>query len=113
MQIRCNYEVKVYTDAFDVSDDSHVRRFVDATHEHFGGIDVCVTNAGGPSAKPFAETTVAEKRHSAPPPGTTRGGCGCDRMACLGAGFVCHWPDHPRRWRRLPGNLKGLQADIE
>jgi 3-oxoacyl-[acyl-carrier protein] reductase len=59
-QIRRNYGVKVYTDAFDVSDDSHVRRFVDAMHEQFGRIDVCVTNAGGPPAKPFAQTTMAE-----------------------------------------------------
>lgn len=58
--IRRNYGVKVFTGAFDVSDDAHVRRFVDAAHEHFGRIDVCITNAGGPPAKSFAQTTMAE-----------------------------------------------------
>lgn len=54
------YGVDVYTESFDVSDDGGVRKFVDAAHRHFGRIDVCVTNAGGPPAKAFAETTMEE-----------------------------------------------------
>jgi 3-oxoacyl-[acyl-carrier protein] reductase len=59
-QIRKAYAVKVYTEAFDVGDDALVRGFVSDTEKRFGRIDICVTNAGGPPAKPFAETTMAE-----------------------------------------------------
>jgi 3-oxoacyl-[acyl-carrier protein] reductase len=37
-----------------------VRPFVEAVHRRFGRIDICVTNAGGPPAKPFLETSIAE-----------------------------------------------------
>lgn len=59
-EIRHTYGVKVYTDAFDVADDARVRRFVTDARKLFGRIDICVTNAGGPPAKPFAETTMEE-----------------------------------------------------
>lgn len=52
------YGVKVFTEAFDVSDDQAVRAFVHATHQQLGRIDVCMTNAGGPPAKPFLSTTM-------------------------------------------------------
>lgn len=52
--------VSVFTDTFDVADDDRVRRFVEAAHQRFGRIDVCVTNAGGPPAKPFLDTSMAE-----------------------------------------------------
>jgi 3-oxoacyl-[acyl-carrier protein] reductase len=52
--------VEVYTDTLDVAEDDRVRQFVEAVHRRFGHIDICVTNAGGPPAKPFAETTMAE-----------------------------------------------------
>jgi 3-oxoacyl-[acyl-carrier protein] reductase len=52
--------VEVYTDTLDVAEDDRVRQFVEAVHRCFGHIDICVTNAGGPPAKPFAETTMAE-----------------------------------------------------
>jgi len=52
--------VEVYTETLDVSDDDRVRRFIDSVHRRFGRIDICVTNAGGPPAKPFSETTMAE-----------------------------------------------------
>jgi len=54
------FGVKTFTAAFDVSDDSAVRGFVEAAHREFGRIDVCVTNAGGPPAKPFLSTTMEE-----------------------------------------------------
>lgn len=54
------YGVQTYTAAFDVSDDTAVRTFVKAVHQKFGRIDVCVTNAGGPPAKPFLATTMEE-----------------------------------------------------
>jgi 3-oxoacyl-[acyl-carrier protein] reductase len=52
------FGVQTFTAAFDVSDDSAVRSFVGAAHEKFGRIDACVTNAGGPPAKPFLSTTM-------------------------------------------------------
>ncbi|HZD76184.1 MAG TPA: SDR family oxidoreductase [Acidobacteriaceae bacterium] len=52
--------VSVHTDTFDVADDLRVRSFVEAVHRQFGRIDICVTNAGGPPAKPFLETAMAE-----------------------------------------------------
>jgi 3-oxoacyl-[acyl-carrier protein] reductase len=58
--IRHTCQVEVYTEALDVGDDARVRSFVEAAHRHFGRLDVCVTNAGGPPAKPFSETTMGE-----------------------------------------------------
>lgn len=52
--------VDVYTETFDVAEDDRVRKLCDAAHRHFGHIDVCVTNAGGPPAKSFAETTLSD-----------------------------------------------------
>ncbi|MFL6306700.1 MAG: SDR family oxidoreductase [Candidatus Sulfotelmatobacter sp.] len=52
--------VSVHMDNFDVADDLRVRQFVEATHRRFGRIDICVTNAGGPPAKPFLETVMTE-----------------------------------------------------
>ncbi len=54
------YGVEVYTETFDVSEDDRVRSFCDAVRDRLGHIDICVTNAGGPPAKPFAETTMDE-----------------------------------------------------
>ncbi len=57
-EARCLHGVEVYTETFDVSQDERLRQFSEAAHRHFGRVDVCVTNAGGPPAKPFAETTM-------------------------------------------------------
>jgi 3-oxoacyl-[acyl-carrier protein] reductase len=46
----------------DVTKEEEVHEFVAATVERFGRVDICVTNAGGPPAKTFAETTAAEWR---------------------------------------------------
>lgn len=54
------FGVKTFTKPFDVSDDAAVRSFVQDVHGKFGRIDVCVTNAGGPPAKPFLATTMDE-----------------------------------------------------
>ena len=63
-EARTTHGVEVYTENFDVAEDERVRRFVDSVHNRFRRIDVCVTNAGGPPAKPFAETTMAEWDHA-------------------------------------------------
>ena len=59
-EARRAHGVSVHTDTFDVADDLSVRPFVEAVHRQFGRIDICVTNAGGPPAKPFLETSIAE-----------------------------------------------------
>ena len=46
----------------DVTIESQVRAFVQAVAQRFGRIDICVTNAGGPPAKRFAETSVEDWR---------------------------------------------------
>jgi 3-oxoacyl-[acyl-carrier protein] reductase len=56
------FGIQTFTAAFDVSDDSAVRSFVQSAHQKFGRIDVCVTNAGGPPAKRFLDITLEDWR---------------------------------------------------
>src|SRR5881394_3173698 len=44
--------------ACDVTNDAEVENFVNLAIERAGRIDICVTNAGGPPAKTFAETEL-------------------------------------------------------
>ena len=53
---------EVFTRVVNVTNEDQVRAFVDATHDRFGRIDICVTNAGGPPVLPFADATVADWR---------------------------------------------------
>ena len=59
-EIRQETGVEVLARPVDVTVHEQVQRFVAETQEHFGRVDVCVTNAGGPPAKPFSETTVED-----------------------------------------------------
>jgi 3-oxoacyl-[acyl-carrier protein] reductase len=52
--------VEVLAMPVDVTASDQVERFVGETQERFGRVDICVTNAGGPPAKPFAETTLED-----------------------------------------------------
>ena len=61
-EIRTETGVDVLARPVDVTDYEQVRRFVAETQQHFGRVDICVTNAGGPPAKPFSETTVEDWR---------------------------------------------------
>lgn len=54
------FGVETLTQALDVADDGAVQGFVAAAHRQFGHVDICVPNAGGPPARPFLETTMAE-----------------------------------------------------
>jgi 3-oxoacyl-[acyl-carrier protein] reductase len=54
------FGVQAFAQSVDVADDAAVRGFVAATASRFGHVDVCVTNAGGPPAKPFLQTTMEE-----------------------------------------------------
>lgn len=59
-EARRMHGVEVTTETFDVGDDDRVRKFTEAAHRRFGRVDICVTNAGGPPAKRFGDTTMAE-----------------------------------------------------
>lgn len=48
--------------AMDVTKEDAVRSFVADTEKKFGRVDICVTNAGGPPAKKFLDTTTDEWR---------------------------------------------------
>lgn len=56
--IRSRYKVQVHAKAFDVTDPAAVAAFVAEVGETFGGVDICVTNAGGPPAKGFLAATL-------------------------------------------------------
>ncbi len=58
--IRARYCAEVFTAPLDVADAAAVGRFVEQVAERYSGIDVCVTNAGGPPAKMFLETNGDE-----------------------------------------------------
>jgi 3-oxoacyl-[acyl-carrier protein] reductase len=58
--IRKRHNCEVLTEAFDVTDAAAVSRFVEAVAEKFGGVDICVTNAGGPPAKGFLSASLEE-----------------------------------------------------
>jgi 3-oxoacyl-[acyl-carrier protein] reductase len=61
-RIQKQYRVEMYTETVDVTDADAVRRFVDAVVARFGGVDICVTNAGGPPAKGFLAATIEDWR---------------------------------------------------
>ncbi|MGA7220912.1 MAG: SDR family oxidoreductase [Candidatus Sulfotelmatobacter sp.] len=59
-EVRTRHNAEVFAEAFDVSDAAAVGRFVAAVAGKFGGIDICVTNAGGPPAKGFLAASLEE-----------------------------------------------------
>jgi 3-oxoacyl-[acyl-carrier protein] reductase len=61
-KIRKQSGVEVLTANFDVTHAGAVHTFVDAVVEKFGGIDICITNAGGPPAKGFMAASIEEWR---------------------------------------------------
>jgi 3-oxoacyl-[acyl-carrier protein] reductase len=63
-QIRRESGVEILAIPVDVTDADLVHAFAARTIAHFGHIDICVTNAGGPPAKPFDATTLDEWRRA-------------------------------------------------
>jgi 3-oxoacyl-[acyl-carrier protein] reductase len=59
-EISSRFAVQTKLAALDVRDGNAIQRFVDETAEHFGRLDICVANAGGPPAKDFLDTTDKE-----------------------------------------------------
>lgn len=61
-QIEKRYNAEVFVSALDVTDPAAVHNFVNETVAVLGGVDICVTNAGGPPAKGFLATTQDDWR---------------------------------------------------
>ena len=59
-EIRQATGAEVLAAPVDVTVYDEVRRFVNQTRERLGHVDICVTNAGGPPAKAFSETTIED-----------------------------------------------------
>jgi 3-oxoacyl-[acyl-carrier protein] reductase len=59
-KIRKQHGTEVLAEAFDVTDSAAVSSFVAAVAVKFGGVDICVTNAGGPPAKGFLAASLEE-----------------------------------------------------
>lgn len=57
VQIQGATQRPVFFQALDVSDSKAVSQFVADVDKHFGRLDICVTNSGGPPSKLFEETT--------------------------------------------------------
>jgi 3-oxoacyl-[acyl-carrier protein] reductase len=60
--IAAEHGVRVWARELDVTKLPAVAEFVAAAAREFDRLDICVTNAGGPPAKPFASTTIEEWR---------------------------------------------------
>src|SRR5579884_328505 len=59
-ELRERFGVQVHYQSCDARDRTAIETFVRNSHELYGRLDVCVTNAGGPPAKQFLETTQAD-----------------------------------------------------
>jgi len=59
-QIEKQHSAEMFVKPLDVADAASVRDFVQEVTEQFGGVDICVTNAGGPPAKGFLATSLEE-----------------------------------------------------
>jgi len=61
---RQQHGVEVFAAGCDVTDPAAVTRFVAAVVEKFGGVDICITNAGGPPAKGFLAASLDDWRRA-------------------------------------------------
>jgi 3-oxoacyl-[acyl-carrier protein] reductase len=59
-KIRRQHGAEVVAEALDVTDPAAVTSFVAAVASKFGGVDICVTNAGGPPAKGFLAASLED-----------------------------------------------------
>jgi 3-oxoacyl-[acyl-carrier protein] reductase len=53
---------EVLAQVVDVTVEAEVRSFIESTKRKFGRIDICVTNAGGPPARRFEDTSAGDWR---------------------------------------------------
>ncbi len=61
-RIQKQYKVEVLSQPLDVTDPDAVRGLVNAVVAKFDGVDICVTNAGGPPAKGFLAASLEDWR---------------------------------------------------
>src|SRR5207302_11051604 len=61
-EIRSRHNVEVLAEPLDVTDFAATQGFVRQVAERFGGVDVCLANAGGPPAKNFLSIGIDEWR---------------------------------------------------
>ena len=59
-QIKKSTGREVFHQALDVTDSAAVASFVAAVEAHFGRLDICVTNSGGPPSNSFKTTKPEE-----------------------------------------------------
>ncbi len=59
-EIRSRYKAAVLAEPLDVTDVDAVQKFVAHVAQEFDGVDICVTNAGGPPPKSFLQTNAEE-----------------------------------------------------
>lgn len=53
---------EVFFRSVDVSDPTAIANFVSEVNKHFGRVDICITNSGGPPSKSFAGTELKDWR---------------------------------------------------
>jgi 3-oxoacyl-[acyl-carrier protein] reductase len=63
-EIAKRHKAEVFSQPFDVTDATAVAQFVKEVAEKFGGVDICVTNAGGPPAKGFLDTSLDDWKNA-------------------------------------------------
>ena len=61
-ELQMRYGVDVLAEPLDVTNFTAVREFVRRVAEHFGRIDICLANSGGPPAKNFLSIELEEWR---------------------------------------------------
>jgi 3-oxoacyl-[acyl-carrier protein] reductase len=61
-ELRSRHNVQVFAEPVDVTNFPAVQAFVHGVAERFGGIDVCLANAGGPPAKNFLSIELDQWR---------------------------------------------------
>jgi 3-oxoacyl-[acyl-carrier protein] reductase len=59
-KIRRQHNAEVFAAAFDVTNAAAVSQFVAAVDKRFGGVDICVANAGGPPAMGFLAASLED-----------------------------------------------------
>lgn len=63
-EISDEHKSKVFAEACDLNNPSHIKNIVEKTSEHFGSIDILVNNCGGPAAGYFENLEEEKWNHA-------------------------------------------------